>query len=543
MYLSKSINFPLLHRLTRSHQSALALAFLATAARLFLGAQREILAEEYDSHSYVVQSLAWYWHGGDASHPPGFPLFVAVCRSMHLPLRLAFELCLFASVAYLAYEVHRATRQTWGAVAGFVLSLLCPTVLLTLDFVVSDNLVTIGVVAAIGLLLGAVQSRSSRGRWSRATGAAIIIAVLCVSRPEQPLYFGTLVLVGIIVAQWSRRRSDNWKLILGHSLRVALVPLLVCQLTVALVSAANQLVFGFYGIAAINSRSYGRFYKDLLSIAEDGDKLRYFSVDRRVREQAYRVSPTFASFRTAFEGPITYFEWAKSGYGAYDLMNGWFPWQVLRIFPGPYRKQQEILDRIASELESAFRTGELVRRAVVISPLDPRWSLWVPHYPEGLLRAFKLSSVPEETIFPLRPQTENSTIAHDFDRATLRRSKLAGWDAHPPSRLAHLLDRLMFWWQKLLCFRLFGVATLGLGLAIACWGLWSKGRPLSGVLAYGILGSFIVVRCLFYGLVETAGWHIEARYLLPNAIPVIFFVCLSVSQLVSSRSTPIEQTH
>jgi len=309
--------------------------------------------------------------------------------------------------------------------------------------------------------------------------------------------------------------------------------MMMCQLAVTLMSATNQAVFGFYGISALDSKSYQHFYRDLLSIAEDGENVRYFSVDRRVREQAYRASPTFASFRTAFEAPGDYFERAKREYGTSDLANGWFPWQVLRVIPRPYGQQRKILDRIATELESAFRNGQLVRRWFVISPLDPRWSLWLPHYPEGLLQAFELSSLPQETIFPLRWKTEESSIVRNFDRATSRRSTLVGWDIRPPSRLAHLLDRLMFWWQKLFCFGSFGVATIGLGIAIESYGLWRRGQALSGTLAYGVLASFIAVRCLFYGLVETMGWHVEARYLLPNAIPVIFFVCLSVSQLVA----------
>ena len=255
---------------------------------------------------------------------PGYAFFLATNAFLGIPVTLSQALLHVLATALIAVTTFRLTRSWPAGLICFMLILWHPALLPTRvlrDEIYADQALLI--LASVLHFVCIPQRLRKRVAWSVLAG--YLTTWLWLTREE-----GMWIVPGLgalfLITLWQHRKD------------ICAFTTLSCIISLYLLSAA----FFYSLVGMINLSKYGQFVivdtKDTaytaalnaLQRVRVGPLVPFVPVPYKVREEVYKVSPTFATLRGYFEGSVGQ-GWTLPGCTLYpstcgDFAAGWFLW-------------------------------------------------------------------------------------------------------------------------------------------------------------------------------------------------------------------------
>ena len=355
---------------------------------------------------------------------------------------------------------------------------------------------------------------------------ALILGFWSITRPESPFMFSYLAAILVFLVARAIVADYGWRRLLRETALTCLLPGLSILAFESGVRTANRAAFGIAGIDVQHGDALTRAYDSLLQI-DAGAGHRYIPVDRQVRALAYQVSPTFAALEPSLESTDSpHRELTRRFYGVDDIATIWFQFAWLAAIRATYPHasavdREALFNRIADEVETALARHKLPQRRILVSWLDPRWRIWLPHLPESLLRVARGTFLPRARRLPEDDCDGFDAKAADFDFIANRRPSLVGCRGAPGAQRPikngyfNMIEGPLF--LAIQGLSVAGLAAALLGAVALAWRAPRYPRTLPGLLtAFYLVSACILCRLLFYGLVDASLWPAEERFLLPT---------------------------
>lgn len=339
-----------------------AILFLVSV-KLWTVSHDELRARGYpgDDPWYVISSTNWYWSGSYSQEAafqrqPGYPLWIALSGRTGIPLRIATELLFLASGVAFVAALRKVGLPGFLCVLLFALIVFHPFSIHINNYLLVDSLYAPMLLFSLaGMIM--LLSPPASVPWAVLTGLAL--AVLWHTRQETVLieFYIALLFGCALWVRWNRRLRARG---LARELGIIVVIPAAVVLAVSLVTRAiNYRVFGVFAEYELAMPNFREAYRALLRIEPDRP-IRYVSVPREVRRQAYEVSPTFRLLQPHFEG-----SWGRlwEGYSRKqqgienEIATSFFPWAlaavVRRTVDGSAAGSEQFYRSVASEIDAA----------------------------------------------------------------------------------------------------------------------------------------------------------------------------------------------
>jgi hypothetical protein len=449
---------------------------------------------------------------------PVYPLFVAACYRLGLPLRLVTEGLYLAAAGFLAYSLVLYQSRPIVGLLVFAACALHPAHLIVFQHPVYDTIYTCLIMVALGAVLLQFKRGDEPGRWRRRLGTGLALALLYNTRPERPWVL--LLLIAFVIAAavrvWRRylavgARCRKW------AAEWVLPVAVVAALTVAIMTA-NFARWGIFATTDQEAPGFIAAKRALMSI-QPKHPVRGCSVTREMRELAYGVSPRFRELRRFLEGDLGE-AWSAGPKQDFDLPRGemgdWFWWalrdaSVLAGHCTSARDSEAFYYRIADEINTAAAAGRVPTRFVLTVSLDPCLDNWLPFVFPCFLDAWSNCWANWQSTYPPPIESLDTRVIQIYNAVSCRRSILKGPTAQ---------SQIRTWlWQTY--ERIMDGALAGAGLILVAVVLLRRSAPGWGayLLTAGALGFIGFTRIGFLTLAWASNLTpAVTRYLLPAAL-------------------------
>ena len=395
---------------------------------------QEILSEMYDGHRYVLASLNYSYSFGSSV---GYSLWIAAARHTGIPLRLCTEILWIACALYFTFTILKITKRFTVAVVIFFILSFYPytfyyfqvplTETLTVSIALFFTTTTIRICCA-----EKIQDRFkyyfclglAGGLWTLARNEEYI--VICSF-----IIILTLIFILDMYICKSRAIRTLKTFICG-----AFIVMIAFQIPLVTIKSINKRTFGVYALYSTKLPSLNRLFNDLASIEISRPNPRYVSITSDAINMAYKVSPTFLSFKKCLDNPnspgrlVTKQKYGIEG----EIISGWLYWEILgeasKLFNGDYRQMESYFKKISKEIELAFSTNELKRRHVLhwaMGDMESFIGYWLTSLKESM-RRIHIVITPKDFNFI------NSYGFDEYNKACNRRTallenrfQLSGW--------------------------------------------------------------------------------------------------------------------
>lgn len=293
---------------------------------------------------------------------PGYPLFLAAAALSGLNVVTAQAILYSLSVYLLAFLTLRLFRSLLLSCAVFEAALW--NFGADTDRIMREGIYQSQFLVCFSLILLAFLTAGWR-RYSLLAVSALFFGWMWITREEGVTLVPVFALL-FIYFSW----RVHWS---AAGLRRFLVPVALFSCLAAVpaltVSAINSRVYQTFAVVDIKG-SFQHALEALESI-NASDKLPLVPISRDVREQAYKVSPAFASLRELFDDPGSpaIRPWKEFGCGVRpktcgDFVLGWFMWALrdAAFIEGHYTNTADTSSfyrRISVEIDRACRSGSL----------------------------------------------------------------------------------------------------------------------------------------------------------------------------------------
>ena len=411
--------------------------FLLTVAaqigfKLWLVHRHEVAACDYpyDDPWYVIAATHWYWWGsypeGAFSRPPAYPLWIALSRSIGLPLRLSTEFLFLAAACAFVLSLLRAGLPKAAAAVVFGLIVFHPFSVYVNDYVLSDSLYGPILLACTAGMIALLARRGNRGL---AVWTGLGLAVLWHTRQESPLILLHVALFAVVAAWvWGAEARSGRRIAREIGVTVFIVSTVVAGVSLA-VRTLNYVSFGVFADHELAMPGFLDAYGALLRITPER-RVPLVSVPRESLKRAYTVSPTFRLLQPYFDGPEGLYWETLSPQNVADKHEiGQFVWPlraaIHRMGYGNSAADTEAFcRRIAQEIHAACATGQLRCTHVLLGPLA-LLRTGLPQVRFSLEALGRLLFWRGNALEPRCAWTKtNSSIADLFDIAANRRTAL-----------------------------------------------------------------------------------------------------------------------
>ena len=417
----------------------LGIFLLMAVLKIFLVADQEIFGQRFDDMGYAMSIMDHYYNCDPNLNwlfirPLGFPLFGALCMETGIPYRICIEVFFLICSWFFCTGVKQIIRSDLVvSVCAFAL-LFHPWVLVGFN-----QLLTEPYYFCLMLLLAGVSVRLlARPVWRLRTGGlwamGLLIAVMMLTRREEPWVFGLLALVFLIRFLFLRFRFHlPWRRSFLQMLLI-LVPLVTYQGVILTVSAMN---YAKWGIFATNEQEAPGFsgLLDTLYRIDTPDPSLWAPVTAETLRMAMEASPRFAELEEGlFDTNNPHLEYGERTTGRKGELGAWMWWRLYDslaaagIYTSPKAANAWMLAATA-ELEAALEDGTLPERSFSTKfPIDPNIGIWLPEFPRLFLNTLKrLHFRKDEPDFTAKEAQIPSMYTYYFDKAANRRiSLLAG---------------------------------------------------------------------------------------------------------------------
>jgi len=397
---------------------------LVVVLKFFLIANQEIVTEPHDALNYVTQADRLGVNFGLGA--TGYTVWLAVCKVLSVPQRIAIELLWLGSAAFLCYQICDGRRRPWAMLALFAAAAFAPQTFHLFDRALTDGYYICLSALALGFCIRSFRGHGLSDRLPAVVGMGAIFGLMAITRNEGILLMAFLACWGILLGLADRGR--------GVRPMRKIVPGVAGALLIAGVSAAilpgtiifyNGWRYGVPTLTFVEMPSHMRLLKTLARIETGEPNRRFVPISRKAREMAYAKSPTLARFAPEVENPETSFqkESLKAIGQPGEIGAGWI-WHVFNSAAGPLGvaapKDLDATYRQAiREIEEGFRSAP--RRFVPHPFLGGDASAWLPYLGDGFSHAVRCVLTPLERM-------ENADLSaadrSRFDRVCLRRTSL-----------------------------------------------------------------------------------------------------------------------
>ena len=385
-------------------------------------------ATQYDALWFVRSASHWYWQSPYSwtafVRPCAYPLFVAVVHLLHVPLRLAIEVLQIGAALALVCALRRAGLSRIFAAFCFAAMLLHPIGFQLNDYTMADTLYAALLPLVVALLLVSMETR----KHAPAISAGIAIAVLWNTREEGVLLLALLFVWALLMLLRGRRSLGRWGAAFRQVAQAGGVIVAVAAGLITIAYTANYVRIRSFARSEMTARSFETLFNALLRI-QPAERKRYVPITTDTLERAFRVSPTFATVQSEFEGRLGE-SWrveTKRQVGVPgEIGVGWIVWATRQaaaekgVFASP-DKAQRFFKKAAREINEARRDGRLASRFVLGGFLDPLAQTGAKYLPQSFVRIgarwfarWDIKPIPDDEV--LRPEE-----AALYDRMTGRR--------------------------------------------------------------------------------------------------------------------------
>jgi hypothetical protein len=370
-------------------------AFLVAAVAIivlfvfWLIADREIQVGEGpgDELFFIQKAKSWYWFDEGFTilsfiKEPVYPLFMAMCYRLGLPLRLMTEVLYLAAAGFLAYAlVLRQSRPLVGLLV-FAVCALHPMHFIVFGPPLYDSIYTSLLMVTLGAVLLQFKLGDEPGRWCRPLATGLALGVLYNTRPDRPWVL--LLIIGFLIAAavWAWCHHPTLGVRLRACARECLLPVAGATVLTMAIMTANYARWGIFAISQQETPGFVAARRALMSI-QPKRPVRFCLVTRKMWEKAYAVSPTFRHLQPCLNKDHPVCAITRSmGYPPGE-MGDWF-WWALRdaaAAKGYYTSgpvSEAFYYRIADEINTAAAAGRLPTRWVLVASLDPCLDNWLP---------------------------------------------------------------------------------------------------------------------------------------------------------------------
>jgi hypothetical protein len=472
---------------------------------------------------------------------PMYPLWIAACYRLGIPLFTARHLLYIASCGFAVWAVSPWIRSCWYQWLVFAVLLfnpagfLVPSVMRIGLYLPLMNFV---IASMFGLLLRCECSTKYYVVWTVFLG--LFFGLQWLTRGEGiwllPALLGTLTMAGFRIF-----RSAGW------SLRIlwAAVPLLVFWGCLLLIAAINAHTYGIWSIGELQDTPFKTAYGALTRVKPDTFHP-YLPVSRQVRKSIYAVSPAFRELEPFLEGRLGR-RWASygeslSGFSADsgEIPGALFLWAFRDAVTaaGYYREAPRTMgyyQRLTDEINQACADGQLrcgPPRASLSTPWNPGFIPYVKDSMlEGLGKTCSFYALPRDhycrgkdgavSLFSTMTHAQPVYAPADprFDGQTLDKRVLYGVRRQVLSALFAIYRRLLPWMFIAAC-----VAWMA--------ALYLKRRPDMFFLFNGLLLFSAVFRFIILSFINSSSFAgFAPRYSAPIYPVLLFFMLLCFYRL------------
>lgn len=302
---------------------------------------------------------------------PGYPIFIAVIRWLHLPL-LATQQLFYAAASLMVIFALRPLKLSLSVQAVIFTLLWWNPVSFVMTRLERDNLFTILLLMLGAQTLALIVRRHDRIRqlWPWAVGWGVTYGCMAITREEGGIRLIVPFVVGIVVALlWKSANSRQQRM--G---RLAIVLALASLGAFGLPSTIRAINYHHYGVWLVSDLAEGSFpraYGAFQRIAVPYVNPRII-VPKAARQMAYDVSPAAASIQPFFEGTNGWARrWGVHGraftgelWETGEVTGVWFQWALRSAansagYHQDAVKAQTFYARMAREIEAAGENGDL----------------------------------------------------------------------------------------------------------------------------------------------------------------------------------------
>ena len=345
-----------------SNLKIIILASIAVLGKLWLIDVQQLTVHEAASHDdrlfveLARHLLASSWLGPYDQMTlvklPFYPLWLAFCAYISLPLFLAQQLLYAVACALLIVALRPILVNSWLLLGLFLLLLFNP---MSFSHTISLRIIREGIYPALsllviatsaGLMLRAKAAITKQLPW--AVGLGLSGAAFYLTRSEAIwLLPAVLLLLGFGFFRQPKR------------VLIYVIPLGLLILPVLIVKQINKHYYGVSIVNELHAEAFLAAYSALTRVQHQHWHP-YIPVPHEVREQLYSLSPAFAQLKPAFEGDIgqAYEAISKSQLAVNDIAAGWLVWALRDAVTnaGYHQSADQALvyyQRLAREVNSA----------------------------------------------------------------------------------------------------------------------------------------------------------------------------------------------
>ena len=402
----------------------LAVILSVVLLKFFLIANQEIVTEPHDALNYVTQADRLGVNFGLGA--TGYTVWLAACKVLSLPQRIAIELLWLGSAAFLCYQICDGRRRPWAMLALFTAAAFAPQTFHLFDRALTDGYYICLSALALGFCIRSLRGHVLSERLPAVVGMGAIFGLMGITRNEGILLMAFLACWGILLGliDWGRGMRPMGKMVPGVA-----GALLIAGASAAILPGTMILYNGWrYRVPTltfVEMPSHMRLLKTLARIETGESNRRFVPISLKAREMAYAKSPTLARFAPEVENPETSFQ--KESLKAIgvpgEIGAGWI-WHLFNSAAGPLGvaapKDLDATYRQAiREIEEGFSSAP--RRFVPHPFLGGDASAWLPYLGDGLSHAVRCVMSPVERMKNADLSPADTSL---FDRVCLRRISL-----------------------------------------------------------------------------------------------------------------------
>jgi hypothetical protein len=320
---------------------------------------------------------------------PFYPMYLAACRLVHLPLPLAQHLLYVLACATLLAALRPLVARPVVLVALYAVLLFNPMSYASAVLrVIRDGIYPAETLLVISCLVGlyGYRDRPLRQLAGWAVGLGLALAAFWLTREEAVwLAPAGALLLGAFVLRLVVSRPAWW----AARLALLVMPVALWGGAEAVICAINQHKYGVYTSCEHREANFLAAYGALCRVEHDNWQ-RFVPVPREVRERIYAVSPTFKELQPILEGELgrRWQGWSRDNCADTppgEIARGWFSWALRNaVLDAGYYKDGKTASafyaRLADEVNRACDSGRL--------PAGPRRDTMMPRWRQEHLEVF-----------------------------------------------------------------------------------------------------------------------------------------------------------
>ena len=254
-----------------------------------------------------------------------YPWFIVFGNKINLnPIFLTY-LTLVLLVLLLSFIVYKINKKIIFSVGLIIFTLADPLYFSDGSSRLLRELTQQNLVLLFLILLNSTFYLISRSKISPIILVSLsimsgLVLAISINVREENIWIYSAYMINLIILIFSRKFKIR---------QIVSVNLIIIITLLVSIQGVKTINSNFYGVSLQNSMTEGEFPEMMLnlsSIATSQGNIRYSAIDKRKREIAYKVSPSFARLQPYLEGPGQ--AWIQFGCQASntcdDYSNGWF---------------------------------------------------------------------------------------------------------------------------------------------------------------------------------------------------------------------------